>query len=354
MLVTDKSKAQDFYNALINRKSDYIGVFFVGVKTTSIFCIATCTARKPKFENVEFYTEMKDALDHGYRPCKVCKPTQNANEAPEYVRKAMKIMKANPKIKIKNQQLRENGISPDSLRRWFNKNYGLTFHAYQRMYRINMAYNEIKSGHNTTGAAFDNGYDSLSGFGYTFKKIIGKSPRNSVSENVIIVSRTTTPLGPMFVGATEKGLCLLEFVDRKMLETEFGDLQKHLNARIIIGENKHTQKAKRELQEYFKGERKDFTLPLDTPGTEFQKEVWRNLTLIPYGNTTSYQAQASLLKNPAAIRAMATANGFNRVAIIIPCHRVIGKDGQLRGYGGGVERKKWLINFEKSNLNTTY
>ncbi len=353
MMIKDKSKVKDYYNALVLRKSDYVGVFFVGVKTTSIFCIATCTARKPKLENVEFYSSMKDAMDHGYRPCKVCKPTQNANETPEIVIKAIEMLKAKPKEKIKNYQLREAGISPDTLRRWFNKNYGMTFHTYQRMYRINNAFNEIKAGNKTTGTAYENGYESLSGFGYTFKKIIGKSPSQSSAKNLIIISRVTTPLGPMFVGATNKGLCLLEFVDRKMLETEFRDLQKLLKATILVGENQYTQQATSELKEYFNGERKSFSVPLDTPGTDFQQEVWNNLQKIPYGSSTSYQKQASMLKNPAAIRAMATANGYNRVAIIIPCHRVIGKNGQLRGYGGGIERKKWLLTFEKANLHKT-
>ena len=350
MLVTDKGKVEDYYEALIKRKSEYIGVFYVGVKTTSIFCISTCSARKPKFENVEFYTSMKDALDHGYRPCKVCKPTQNANEAPDYVNRAISLIRTNPKDKISNWQLKQEGISPDNLRRWFNKNYGMTFHAYQRMCRINNAFNEIKSGEKTTGTAYDNGYDSLSGFGYTYKKIIGKSPTKSKNESVIVIDRITTPLGPMFVGASEKGLCLLEFVDRKMLETEFRDLQKLLKATIVTGENNHTKQAKKELKEYFEGRRKTFDVNLDTPGTNFQKEVWTNLQMIPYGTTTSYQAQAERLSNSAAVRAMATANGYNRVAIIVPCHRVIGKDGALCGYGGGVERKKWLIDFEKRNI----
>lgn len=346
MLITDTVKIDDYYEALVEKNSEYTGIFFVGVKTTSIFCIATCTARKPKKENVIFYSTFKDALDNGFRPCKVCKPTQNAHEAPSHVKAALDILKNNPKDKITNWKLKQKGISPESLRRWFNKNYGMTFQAYQRMYRINNAFLELKSGNNATSAAFDSGYESLSGFAYTYKKLLGSSPKHSKNKNVILISRFTTPLGPMFVCSTDKGICLLEFVDRRMLETEFKDLQRLLKANIIAGENVYINQAIEEMKEYFDGNRKHFEVALDTPGTDFQKMVWDGLMKIPYGTTSSYQSQAALLDKPNAVRAMASANGHNRVSIMIPCHRVIGKDGALRGYGGGLERKRWLLELE--------
>ncbi len=167
MLITDKKKIKTYYQALLNREPSFVGIFYVGVKTTSIFCIATCRARKPKLENAEFYTTCKEALDAGYRPCQVCKPTENTNEAPEQVEQAMKLVRDNPKEKISDFQLRQNHVSPELVRRWFKKNYGMTFQAYQRMYRINNAFQELKSGKTTTETAFDTGYESLSGFGYT-------------------------------------------------------------------------------------------------------------------------------------------------------------------------------------------
>jgi AraC family transcriptional regulator, regulatory protein of adaptative response / methylated-DNA-[protein]-cysteine methyltransferase len=350
MLVTDNQTIKTYYKALVERKEHFVGIFFVGVKTTSIFCIATCRARKPKLENVEFYTSFKDALDNGYRPCKICKPTENAHEAPEQIERAMNLVKEYPKEKIKDYHLREKNISPEIVRRWFKKNYGITFQAYQRMFRINNAYQEIKNGKNTLETAFDTGYESLSGFAYTYKKIIGESPQKSNHKTIILISRLTTPIGPMFVCATDNGICLLEFVDRRMLETEFKDLQKLLNAIIISGENEHIKQAKKEINEYFEGKRRTFNVKLDTPGTEFQKSVWDILKEIPFGTTTSYQQQAENLNKPKAVRAIASANGFNRVSIIIPCHRVIGKDGTMTGYGGGIERKKWLIDHERSIL----
>lgn len=344
------TKADEYYQALLNRDSRYVGIFYVGVKTTSVFCISTCRARKPKRQNVAFYRTFQEALQHGFRPCKICCPTENANEAPEQVKNAIKLVKDHPKEKISDSRLKEAGLSPERIRRWFNQHYGLTFHAFQRMYRVNNAYKELKDGKHTTHTAFELGYESLSGFGYTYKKLIGKSPVKSVSKKVILINRITTPIGPMFIGATDNGICLLEFTDRKMLETEFRDLQKLLQAPILIGENGHIKQLKRELQGYFSGDRHRFEVPLDTPGTPFQKTVWEALLQVPYGSTASYQDQALKIGNAQAIRAVARANGANRVAILVPCHRIIGKNGHLTGYGGGIERKKWLLDFEKQHF----
>lgn len=349
MLITEEDKINTYYQALLDRDPSYVGIFYVGVKTTSVFCIATCRARKPKSENVVFYTSFKEALSAGYRPCKICKPTENADEAPEQIVQAMKLVRENPKDKISDYELRQNQISPELVRRWFKKNHGMTFQSFQRMYRINDAYQELKSGKKITDTAFNTGYESLSGFGYTYKKLIGNSPKNIIDNNVVLISRLTTILGPMFICATDDGVCLLEFVDRRMLETEFKDLQKLLNSRIIAGENQHIKQAKREIMEYFKGQRRIFNVKLHTPGTEFQNLVWRGLMEIPYGETSTYQQQAEKINNPKGARAVASANGYNRISIIVPCHRVIGKNGELTGYGGGLERKRWLIAHEKEH-----
>ena len=343
------AKQDEYYQALVERNSKYIGIFYACVKTTSVFCISTCRARKPKQENVIYYSTFKEALKAGFRPCKICRPTENANEAPPSVKEAIKLVKDHPKEKISDEWLRRDSISPDLVRRWFKKNYGITFHAFQRMYRINNAYKELKDGKKTTDTAYDQGYESLSGFGYTFKKVIGKSPKKSFGESILLVSRLTTPLGPMLICASEQGICMLEFTDRKMIETEFRDLQKLLKAQILIGENKYTKQAKKELAEYFEGQRKSFDVALDTPGTDFQNQAWSALHEIEFGTTATYQHQAFSIKNPKAVRAVARANGMNRISIIIPCHRIIGKDGKLTGYGGGLARKKWLIEFEKEN-----
>lgn len=348
MPITNKNIIQKYYQALLAKDPAYVGIFFVGVKTTSIFCISTCRARKPKFENTVFYQSVKEALNAGYRPCKICRPTENADEAPEQIIKAIKMISQNPKVKISDSVLREHHISPEIVRRWFKKNYGITYQTYQRMYRINLAYQELKSGKKITDTAFDHGYESLSGFGYTYKKFVKNAPSNHAEKNIILINRLSTPIGPMFICATQQGICLLEFVDRRMLETEFQQLQKLLNGTIIFGVNNHIQQARAEIEQYFQGKRKNFTVALHTLGTPFQQSVWACLQTIPFGELYTYKQQAEKLNHPNAVRAVANANGLNRIAIIIPCHRVIGSNGQLTGYSGGLERKQWLINHEKS------
>ena len=352
MFVSDQKDFNRYYNALVERDPQFLGSFYVGVKTTGIFCISTCRARKPKPENVEFYTTSKELLQHGYRPCRICKPTQHAYEPPAEVLAALELLKEDSLTKVRDQDLREAGLSPETIRRWFKKHHGITFQAYQRMIRINTAFRELKDGKSVITSAFESGYDSLSGFGYTFKNLVGATPEESKNKNVILISRLTTPLGPMFVCATENGICLLEFTDRRMLETEFADLQKRLDAVILAGENGHTKQVKKELEEYFAGKRTGFEVPLETPGTDFQNKVWSALQEIPSGETRSYQQQAEYIGNPKAVRAVASSNGMNRIAIVIPCHRVIGKDGSLTGYAGGLERKRWLLDHENKVLKS--
>lgn len=350
MTTIDQDQADRFYRALLERDPKYVGTFFVGVTSTSVFCIATCRARKPKRKNVVFFSDFKAALHAGFRPCKICRPTENANEAPEHVAQAIQLVKENPKEKISDARLRAMGIGPEAVRRWFKSNYGVTFQAYQRMYRINQAMLELKQGKAATATAYDAGYESLSGFGYTYKKLLGKSPQKSASDSTILIQRLTTPLGPMLACATGKGICLLEFVDRKMLETEFHDLQKRLQGRIIAGENSHLKQLKRELESYFAGDLKQFGVALHKPGTDFQQEVWKALQKIPFGSTTHYQALAKSLNRPQSARAVAAANGANRISILVPCHRVLGKDGSLTGYGGGLARKQWLLDHEARHM----
>jgi AraC family transcriptional regulator of adaptative response/methylated-DNA-[protein]-cysteine methyltransferase len=335
------------YNA-IKRDSLYDGVFVTGVTTTGIFCKPSCRARKPKAENVIFYDTPELAIKNGFRPCKICKPMDLDGEAPDYVKNIISELLENPYLKIKDYDLRQRNIEPDKIRRWFKKNHNMTFHAYQRMLRINNAYNLIKGGNSVTDTAFGLGYDSLSGFNESWKSVFGKAPKDTKDKTVINIIRFGTKIGPMFACATEEGICLLEFTDRRMLETEFKDLCKRLDAVILPGENKYLDSVQIQVAEYMDGRRKKFDIRLDTPGTEFQKSVWKILQLIPYGETWSYKQQAIKLGKPKAVRAVARANGYNRIAFIIPCHRVIGSDGNLTGYGGGISRKKWLLDLEKN------
>ncbi|MBT8386233.1 MAG: methylated-DNA--[protein]-cysteine S-methyltransferase, partial [Ignavibacteria bacterium] len=324
------------YEALLKKDSEFEGIFFAGIKTTGIFCRPTCTARKPKKENVEYFPSVKSALHNGYRPCKVCHPLNLNGAFPNWIENLLNEIDQNQNIKLRDYDLRTKGIDPARIRRWFKKHYGMTFQSYLRLLRMNNAFGRIKHGEKVVESAYELGYESLSGFTESFKKSTGFSPSKSKNNNIISVTRLLTPLGPMLAGATDKGICLLEFVDRRMLETQVKRLRNYINAEFVPGTNKHFDVLAQQLQEYFDGKRKQFDVPLQLPGTDFQVKVWEELMKIPFGLTRSYKEQAIALNNPKAVRAVAKANGDNRIAIIIPCHRVIGNDGKLVGYGGGV------------------
>ena len=342
--------ADIMYQASFNKNPDFEGVFWMGVKTTGIFCRPTCTARKPKSENAEFFQNTKDAILKGYRPCKVCKPLENPNETPEYIQKILEELRENPALKFKDFDLVQRGVEPATVRRWFQKNHGMTFQAFQRLFRLNTAFKKIQQGENIMETAYDSGFESLSGFNESFKTIFGVSPKNSKTQKIIDLKRIETPIGTMYAAATAEGICMLEFTDRKMLETEFKDLAKSLNAIIIQGENPHFIPLEKELAEYFLGKRTEFTVPLSPVGTDFQKSVWKVLMKIPYGETWNYKKQSEVLGDAKKVRAVANANGMNKISILIPCHRVIGSNGTLTGYGGGIWRKQKLLELEKAIL----
>lgn len=345
-MVENSELRREYYDALVRRDPSYLGSFVVGVVTTGIFCLPTCRARKPKFENSEFYADPGEALRFGYRPCKICRPTETAGTPPPMVRSALELIHSGAEKRISDGELRRRGISPEVLRRWCKEHLGLTFQGYQRMLRINRAYRALASGQSVTETAFDSGYESLSGFGYGFASLTAGPPSRHAA--AITLTRFPTPLGPMFAAATEGGLCLLEFTDRRMLEREFDDLSRRLKAPFLRGENAHTEAARVQMEEYFEGSRREFDLELLTPGSPFQQEVWAELRRIPYGETRSYAEQARAIGRPTAVRAVASANGYNRIAVVIPCHRVLGSDGSLTGYAGGLQRKRWLLAHEGS------
>lgn len=163
----------------------------------------------------------------------------------------------------------------------------------------------------------------------------------------ISLKKIETPLGTMIACASENGICMLEFSDIKNLPKELKEISKYFDSEIIEDENPHFKTLEKELTEYFDGKRKNFSVPLFPIGTGFQKNVWEILQTIPYGITKSYQQQADIMGNPKAVRAVANANGQNKISIIIPCHRVIGSNGKLTGYGGGIWRKQKLLELEK-------
>jgi len=338
------------YQALAERDGSFEGLFFLGVRSTGVFCRPGCPARKPKRENIDYFPAAKDALLAGYRPCKRCRPMEAKGLTPPAIQRLLVNIGADLEQRLKDADLRRYGLQPSQVRRWFKKHHGMTFQGYLRSLRINRALGRINAGEKVIDSAFASGYESLSGFTGAFKKKLGRSPGQSAGAPVIVLARLLTPLGPMLAGATREGVCLLEFSERRMLETQLARLEKRFHARFLPGPNEHLNKLRRELDLYFQGRLREFKVPLVMDGTEFQEKVWRALLTIPYGQTRSYKQQAIMIGKPKAVRAVGRANGDNRIAIIIPCHRVIADNAQLTGYGGGLWRKRFLLDLEQKNL----
>jgi len=338
------------WNALLTRDDAFDGVFVVGVETTGIFCRPSCPARKPRRDNVRFYAGARDALLAGFRPCKRCRPLEPPGSPPEWLRGLLEEIEADPGLRWSDRDLRQRGLTPDRVRRWFQVHHGMTFHAYHRARRLGLALGQISLGADVSSSAFAAGYDSLSGFNDAFRQLFGAAPTRSDDSKVVTVNRYLSPLGPMLLGVTQEQLCLMEFADRRMLETQIERLRRRLQCSMVPGSSPLLDRAAAELDAYFTGVLRVFSLPLALPGTEFQQRVWRQLMKIPFGETISYAQLASRIGQPSAVRAVARANGDNRLAIVVPCHRVIGSDGRLTGYGGGLWRKQKLLEHEQQHL----
>ncbi|MBL8693669.1 MAG: bifunctional transcriptional activator/DNA repair protein Ada [Planctomycetes bacterium] len=333
--------------ALSERDSRFEGQFFFAVRTTGVFCRPTCRSRAPRPENVQFFPTAAEAYRAGFRPCRRCRPTEAATAIPPEIGKLRDALEAAPEQRWSDADLCAAGYDPSTVRRCFRRAYGVTFHAYRRSLRIGTALRTLQSGRGVLEAGLAAGYESASGFASAVRAIAGAPPgRARASMAQLASSQIDTPLGPMLALADDAGVRLLEFTDRRGLDRECREICRRLQARILPGENAPLRAARRALDRYFStGAMPEIaTAPIGSP---FQLRVWSYLLNIPAGETRSYSQVAADLGIPRASRAVGRANGSNRIALLIPCHRVIASDGSLSGYSGGVSRKRWLLQLEQ-------
>jgi AraC family transcriptional regulator of adaptative response/methylated-DNA-[protein]-cysteine methyltransferase len=339
---------QEMERAFEHKDASFDGVFYVAVKTTGIFCRPSCVYR-PKLENVEFFNSVKKCLFAGYRPCKRCHPLEANGTPPAWVGELISRVEAAPDARLKASDLRDLGITPERARRWFQQNYGMSFVAWCRGNRLAGAFMRIRKGASLDEATFESGFESHSGFREAFTRAFGEAPGRSRNHGErVVISMIESPLGPLLAGATDQGINFLEYTDRRMLEHNLKSMRQRFVCGVVPGQHAYLEQLRSELNEYFEGDRRDFTVPIASRGTPFQDKVWKELRRIPYAETISYDELARRIGNPTAQRAVARANGMNYVCILIPCHRVIGKDGSLTGYGGGLWRKRLLLELERT------
>ncbi len=339
---------REMERAYLRGDATYDGVFFTAVRTTGIFCRPSCSARKPKPENVDFFGSVKDALCAGYRACLRCRPLDGDADHPAWVQRLIARIEDAPAERLRDADLTGIGLDAARVRRYFASRYGLTFQAYCRARRLAGALDAIKQGGRVDDAVFKAGYESHSGFREAFARVFGATPGNASDAEAMHLGWMETPLGPMVVGATNDGVSLLEFTDRRRLAAQLETVRRRFKCALVPGDHPHLQTLREELRGYFAGTVTRFDVPVVAPGTPFEERVWAELVKIPCGETRSYEDVAIALGNRAAVRAVGRANGLNRIAIVIPCHRVVNKSGELGGYGGGLWRKRRLLHLEQA------
>ncbi|MEM7227635.1 MAG: bifunctional transcriptional activator/DNA repair enzyme AdaA, partial [Planctomycetota bacterium] len=210
----------EMYDALVRRDAAYEGVFVAGIRTTGICCRPTCPARKPRRENVEFFPSVREALLAGYRACKRCHPLEPVGTVPAWLREIVDAIDQDPARRWRDQDLRDRGLDPARVRRWFQRHHDMTFHAYQRSRRLGAAIGRLHQGDDILKAGLDAGFESASGFRDAFAKLFGHPPGTRTNGPMLTVTRLTSPLGPFLAAATDEALYMLEFVDRRMLPTQ--------------------------------------------------------------------------------------------------------------------------------------
>jgi len=336
---------RECWRAVQNRDRQYDGTFVYAVESTGIYSRPSCPARHPRRENVTFFACADDAEQAGFRPCGRCRPNEVDSQV-DLVRRACDVIEAAngsaPTLAELGAQLH---VSPYHLQRVFKRLTGVTPRQYADARRLDRFKSQLKEGETVTRALYDAGYGSSS---RAYAGQLGMTPTayGGGGEGMVIAYTVTDcPLGYVLVAATERGLCAVSLGDSPAdLEA---DLVKEYPAASIHRDDTGMGEWVSLIRAYMDGAPLPPDLPLDIRATAFQRRVWDALRAIPVGATRSYAEIAASLKQPTATRAVAQACAHNPVAMIIPCHRVVRKNGELGGYRWGIERKQALLEREQ-------
>jgi len=345
------------YRAFRRGDHRFDGRAFVAVRTTGIYCLLSCRARKPKRRNIDFYFSRAAAEREGFRPCRKCRPElsggRRAQEQAALGHWLNRLAEEDTRI---GEAARSAGATPSRLYRMFRRHLGKGPREARARARLRRACALLRlPDRSITEVAYDAGFGSLATFYRWFRSGVGVTPvrfralcgisrngENPVknnSENAIARTTLETPIGVLEIETTSRGVCRIDFRARRAGEKP--------PSRPVPREAKqHLDRAVRQLREYFAGRRNEFDVPLDLEGTRHQQRVWQALLDIPFGRTLSYGEVASQLGIPRASRAVGRACATNPVPVVVPCHRVLGGDAKLHGYGGGLWRKRVLLEHE--------
>ncbi|WP_291209202.1 bifunctional transcriptional activator/DNA repair enzyme AdaA [Hyphomonas sp.] len=346
-MLFDLPDQETLYAALLARDSRFDGQAFVCVSSTGVFCRLTCPARKPRVENCIFFATIGECISAGYRACKRCHPLQPAATADPNIVALLKALDERSDLRWSEAHVEELGFDLSTVRRSFKQQFGMTFLEMARQRRLREGFETLARGGKVITAQHEASFESASAFRAAFARLLGRAPADLRTDGRLRATWIPTPLGDMLAVSSPSHLHLLEFVDRKGLPAELARLMAAAKQEIGLGTLPPSEQAAAELADYFAARSDRFTTPLAFAASAFTQQVWDALRAIPVGETRSYSDIARQIGRPAAVRAVARANGANQIAVMVPCHRVIGADGTLTGYGGGLWRKQRLIEIER-------
>jgi AraC family transcriptional regulator, regulatory protein of adaptative response / methylated-DNA-[protein]-cysteine methyltransferase len=336
--------------AVLARDASHDGEFFFGVSSTGVYCRPSCPAKRPRRENVTFFRRPEEAEKAGYRACLRCRPRAvGRNPQTEMVKQICRYIEQHLDEPVTLERLGAAfGQSPFHLQKTFKKTLGITPRAYADSCRMGLLKRNLQSGRSVTHALYDAGYSSSSRLYERTASQLGMTPdkyRRGAIAATIRYTCTDSPLGRMLIAATEKGICAIQFADSD------DELAEGLKREFPFAVRKRDDESMRSwtstLLSQIAGHKLNRSLPLDIQATAFQRRVWAHLQSLPFGTTQSYGQVAKAIGQPTAARAVARACATNRLAVAIPCHRVVREDGEMGGYRWGVERKRALLLLEQ-------
>ncbi|GAA6181145.1 trifunctional transcriptional activator/DNA repair protein Ada/methylated-DNA--[protein]-cysteine S-methyltransferase [Shimia sp. NS0008-38b] len=346
-MLFDLPSHDTLYAALLARDPAYDGRAYVCVSSTGVFCRLTCPARKPKSENCTFFASIGECIEAGYRACKRCHPMAPAAESDPAIAALLSALDERPDIRWSERHVAQMGFDLSTVRRSFKRQFGMTFLEMARQRRLREGFEALSSGEKVIDAQHSASFESPSAFRAAFARLLGCAPADLHQGGLLCADWITSPLGDLIAVSSASHLHLLEFVERKALPRELSRLRDFAKGDLGLGRYAPTDQVEAELRMFFAGKSAKFHTPLAFHGTPFTKDVWHALCDIPAGETRTYSELAQAMGRPAATRAVARANAANQIALLVPCHRVLGADGALTGYGGGLWRKQKLIEIER-------
>lgn len=337
------------WQAIEARDHRYDGAFVFGVRTTGIYCRPGCPARKPRRENIVYFTAPEEARAEGFRPCLRCKPDEMSTRV-RMVERAMGYIDEHLGRTVTLAELGEAvGVSPHHLQRTFRQVTGISPRAYADQRRIGEFKAQVRGRDDVTSALYDAGFGSSSRLYERAPSHLGMTPdiyRRGGLGMRIGYTIADSPLGRLLVGATGRGVCAVYLGDAD--DTLEATLAREYPAADIARDDSGLNGWVRAIVEHLDGEKPHLDLPLDVQATAFQRRVWEALQSIPFGATRSYGEVARMIGQPEAARAVAGACATNPVAVVVPCHRVVRGDGSSGGYRWGADRKQALLRREQA------